>query len=87
MPELDLRRMLVKVIVIPVRDIIDVSKNTQGDELLEFLNENRCVVVNGRKGSQAFTCVRHNGCSVVDYGIVPHEFLDTMSRIFKLSSV
>ena len=31
------------------------------------------IVVNGRKGRDAFTCVSGRGCSVVDYCIVGKE--------------
>ncbi len=58
---------------IPVREIIDDSKNQHGHALIEFLQETNCCIVNGRfeKDTNAYTSVTKKGNSVVDYFVVP----------------
>lgn len=53
-----------------MRNVIDVVKSSQGEAFVDFLRGAKVMVVNGRKGRDAFTCVSGRGCSVVDYCIV-----------------
>ena len=54
---------------IPKRTIIDKSVNQHGHELLDFLNESKCCVLNGRFDSKNdnFTSISRKGKAVVDY--------------------
>jgi hypothetical protein len=62
---------------IPVRMAIDHVSNQHGNALLEFLQESKMCVLNGRvqPENDNFTCVSARGSSVVDYVIVPHRSL------------
>ena len=53
--------------------MIDVVKNSQVKDFVDFLKGGNMVVVNGRKGRDAYTCVSDKGCSVVDYCLVENE--------------
>ena len=57
---------------LPVWNIIDVVKNSQGEAFVGFLRANM-MVVNGGKGRDTFACVSGRGCAVVDYCIVGKE--------------
>ncbi len=59
------------------RDIIDNVVNQHGKSFIEFLNEAKCCILNGRseKKNNNYTCIR-NGASVVDYVVTPHENLN-----------
>ena len=48
----------------------------QGEALIDFLTDTGLVIVNGRKGKDAFTCVSSRGRSVVDYCVVPTDCMD-----------
>ena len=58
---------------IPVREILDETKNQHGIAFVEFLKETSCCVLNGRIDSSRndFTSVTSKGKSVVDYIMVP----------------
>ena len=60
---------------VPVRKVVDESKNSEGETLVDFLRGMKMTIVNGRKGKDAFICVSEKGCSVVDYCIVQSEDL------------
>ena len=70
------------------RKSVDSMKNSQGELLIECMQNSGMCFVNGRKGADEFTCISSKGCSVVDYCLVPTEELDgiddfmveTMSR-------
>ena len=64
----------------PVRKVVDESKNSQGGALVDFLRGMKMTVVNGRKGKDVFTCVSEKGCSVVDYCIVGCEDFDVIKN-------
>ena len=64
----------------PVRKVVDESKNSQGEALIDFLRGMKMTVVNGRKGKDVFTCVSEKGCSVVDYCIVGCEDFDVVKN-------
>ncbi len=58
------------------RESIDCAKNKHGETFLEFLQEAKFCVANGRVGnSNVFTSVTHKGRSVVDYCFMPHQAL------------
>ena len=46
---------------LPVRSIIDVVKNSQGEAFVDFLRVGNMTVVNGRKGRDASTCASGRG--------------------------
>jgi hypothetical protein len=55
------------------RDTIDYIENSHGDKLIDFLTTTSMVMLNGRVGTNGYTCVSHRVKSVVDYIIVPYE--------------
>ena len=65
---------------VPVRKVVDESKNSEGETLVDFLRGMKMTIVNGRKGKDAFTCVSEKGCSVVDYCIVQSEDFDVVKN-------
>ena len=59
---------------IPDRHIVDFNSNKHGDDLVEFLINSNCCVLNGRNyTSNDFTFIGPQEASVVDYCIVPYE--------------
>ena len=61
------------------RNSEDLKNNSQGKKLMQIINSNNLVVMNGRKIGDlngAFTCIHYNGCSVVDYCISSWELYD-----------
>ena len=60
------------------RNVVDYSKNNNGESLLEFLIEAKFCVVNGRilPENNCFTNVSYKGKSVVDYFLVSHHALN-----------
>ena len=61
---------------VPNRNIIDYTSNDYGAVLLEFLINSNFCVLNGRNYiKNDFTCIRPQGCSVVDYCLVSHTDL------------
>ena len=60
---------------IPYRKIIDKTTNQHGNAFIEFLNEAKMCVLNGRfdNDDDNFTSVSPRGRAVVDYICVPHE--------------
>ncbi len=57
------------------RTVLDNGKNEHGKALLDFLNDTKMCICNGRFKSENdnWTCIKWNGTSVVDYFIVPIE--------------
>ncbi len=73
-------------IELPKRISIDTIENNHGKSFLEFLNDNKLCVLNGRfdphNDNYTYVC---NGASVVDYVICPHDiFKHTVD--FKVST-
>jgi hypothetical protein len=65
---------------IPQRNVIDKSINQHGHDFLEFLNDAKFCVLNGRmNGSDNFTSVSRKGRSVVDYICIPHDIFHLCS--------
>lgn len=57
----------------------DLSKNSNGNKLIEIINSNNLIIANGRKigdTSGAVTCIKYNGSSVVDYCISDWNLYD-----------
>lgn len=70
--------------VIPHRNGIDTDENCNkfGKYLLEFMNDSKLCVLNGR-GNPAqdnFTSISNKGRAVVDYMMVPHRQLDKFTQ-------
>ena len=62
------------------RSIVDHRKNHYGDILLDLLINSNCVMLNGRcAGDNDFTSISVKGVSVVDYVVVPHDYLHKCS--------
>ena len=62
---------------IPDRHIVDFNYNKHGNDLVEFLINSNCCVLNGRNyTSNDFTFIWPQWASVVDYCIVPYEKLN-----------
>ena len=61
--------------MLPERACLDETVNTHGTSLIEFLQESKFCVLNGRvaNSNDEFTCRTARGVSVVDYFIVPHD--------------
>ena len=60
---------------LPSREVIDDKLSGHGESLLEFLNDGKLCVLNGRFDSTEdnYTCISHKGNSVVDYIMTPHD--------------
>ena len=60
---------------IPLRNSIDSHINQHGKNMIEFLQESKFVIINGRGdiGSNDFTCKTSHGSSVVDYFLLPQH--------------
>ena len=71
-----------KVDIIPDRIVLDQTLNKQGHDLLEFLHDSKHCVLNGRVGSQAHTCFKGMGNSVVDYIVTDHLNLENFSDFY-----
>ena len=69
------------------RHIVDFCSNKYGELLCEFLIDTSCCILNGRNMcSNDYTCIKSQGCSVVDYCLVPHEDLSKFTE-FKVHKV
>ncbi len=64
---------------IPSRLVLDKKSNDQGNAFIEFLNDVRFCVLNGRFDSTKdnFTCISGRGESVVDYIAVPVDCFES----------
>jgi hypothetical protein len=58
---------------IPPRNVLDKSINQHGHDLLEFLNDAKFCVLNGRYHDNNWTSISRRGRAVVDYICVPHD--------------
>ena len=72
-----------------MREIIDFVENSHGDHLTDFLISTNIAMLNGRKGSNDYTCVSHRGKSVVDYILTPYEQLGnyTAFQVLPISDI
>ena len=71
---------------VPPREVVDVVRNSQGEDFVHSLKGVNMVVVNGRKGRDAYTCVSGKGCSVVDDCLVENEKF-SMTESFKVTTM
>lgn len=72
---------------IPSREVIDKTENHYGDLFVDFLVDSNFCVLNGRIGNENnYTCVSKKGKSVVDYVMVPHESIPSVSD-FKVNMI
>ena len=65
-----------------LRNSEDKIKNKRGGELLDLCKVSDLLILNGRTAGDIFgkfTCHNWNGSSVVDYFIVPYEFIDNVA--------
>jgi hypothetical protein len=70
-----------------VREVIDATENHYGNLLVNFLVDNNVCMLNGRVGNNDnFTCVSKKGRSVVDYVLIPHGNLPSVSD-FKVNMI
>ena len=65
---------------VPDQNIDDFTKNMYGEFLCKFLVDSNCRVLNGRQykndNDNGFNFVSTRGKSVVDYFIVPYEYIE-----------
>ena len=63
---------------IPKRRVIDATLNQHGHSFIEFLNESKMCMLNGRCDAENdnYTSISTRGKAVVDYICAPHENLD-----------
>ena len=65
----------------------DIVINARGRHLLEFCRSSGLIIANGRLGSDcgdgSYTCIRSNGCSVVDYVLANDSFFSKLCE-FKI---
>ncbi len=67
---------LISILAIAVDMFVDFDINSYGNNLIEFLTDSSCCVVNGRNSiCDDFIHIGSTGRSVVDYCITPHETL------------
>jgi hypothetical protein len=63
------------------RDVVDFKCNTYCNTFIDFLIIIDCCILNGRKFlNNDFTCISTKGCSVVDYCIVPYDYLNIFDK-------
>jgi len=60
---------------LPNRTVIDDVTKGHGQSFIEFLNDSKHCILNGRFDPQYdnYTCISHKGKSVVDYIVTPHD--------------
>ena len=59
----------------------DHYQNKFGEQLIEFCSINNCIILNGLRDSDyngGYTCIQHNGSSVVDYFISSIELMNSL---------
>ena len=77
----DQEDFIAGVDTIPMRDVVDYSKNQNCNLLIDFLISTNMCILNGRNFKcNNFTSVSAKGCAVVDYVLVPYECLDRYSN-------
>ena len=63
--------------ILPERNVVDFTNNSYGDIFCEFLSNVNCCILNGRNFlNNDYTFISTRGTSVVDYCIVPYEYLN-----------
>ena len=62
------------------REVLDLTENKQGADLLDLLLDSKHCILNGRIGKQSYTCIKPKGRSVVDYITCDHLSLPYFSN-------
>ena len=72
---------------IPKQNCLDTSVNSYGHTFLEFLNDSKMCVLNGRfkESEDNFTSVSSKGKPVVDYICVPHDIFSEFQSFHVIS--
>lgn len=65
---------------IPERRVLDRNVNQHGHDFIEFLNDSKFCVLNGRFTDDNYTSISRTGKTVVDYLSVPHDVLMPVNR-------
>jgi hypothetical protein len=65
---------------IPERRVLDRNINQHGHDCIEFLNDSKLCVLNGRFTDENYTSISRKGKAVVDYLCVPHDVLVPVNR-------
>ena len=55
------------------RENVDLNTSKQGEDLIDFLKDNKLIMMNGRGNHSEYTCIKTNGNSVVDYIACDHK--------------
>ena len=73
----ELSDTILNIDSLPPRVVLDKVVNHHGKSLIEFLQESKFCIMNGRvdKDKDAYTCCTARGMSVVDYYLVPQDLL------------
>ena len=72
----DLRDFIAGVDSIPNGNVIDYTINKEGERLCEFFVDSNCCIMKGRNNRKNdFTFISSLGSSVIDYCIVPYEYM------------
>ena len=73
---------------IPKRKHLDTVINQHGHSLIEFLQESKFCIVNGRVSPEndGYTCSTARGVSVIDYFHVPHDLIGNCNN-FHVTSI
>ncbi|CAC5397946.1 unnamed protein product [Mytilus coruscus] len=71
---------------LPKRQPLDKSINQHGHELLDFLNEAKFCLLNGRFPNDNFTSISKKGKAVVDYICVPQDIYEYLNY-FKVLTI
>ncbi len=84
----DLSDFITDVDDVTKRNSIDKVVNQHGRALIEFLQESKFCILNGRitPENDGLTCCTARGVSVVDYFLVPHDNLESCSN-FNVTSM
>ena len=83
-----LQDIIIDIDDIPLRDILDEQKNNFGDNFIDFLNDSKLCMLNGRicKEYNNFTSISTKGKAVVDYMLTFHDCLNKC-KLFKVNTM
>ena len=75
----DLEDFIAGVDSIPDRNVVDYTINKECERFCEFLIDSNCCMTNGRNcQNNDFTFISTSGSSVIDYCVVPYEYLSNI---------
>ena len=72
---------------LPQRVNVDTAVNNHGRDLINFLLEGKCCILNGRLGCSDFTVDKNTGRSVVDYCLARHGDLNMFKQFEVINCV